>query len=278
MATKSQTLLASLGVTTGTTNTTAEITFDHPVNVVDVFEAGSYGTAGILTAQFSVDGGTVWYTVPQSSRAAGTGHIMSFVCWGTRLRFLLTDAGSATNGAIVLNVLTEAVSQSVVKQGAIGTAAANYAVTFNKPPEKILFVTQAGTWDTLDAFLDGSPDGGTTYYQMGAYGKHEEDEYILVDNPAKLKTFRVRTTGQDTGTLTAQFWVIGASQREQLRATRAYNPVAADATFDEAVAWNGSSVYPALTDATEIQADVDKIWAALESQGILPTREGAVNV
>lgn len=281
MATRAVTTLSALALASTSTSVavSSTISFDHPVNKVDVFASGSYGTgAGVVSAEFSVDGGTTWYPVQNDANAKGdTGHIMSFICYGQKLRFKLTDgSSSATDSTLVLQVLSKAVSQSEVKYGDIGTTSgATYDLKLGKAPDQVCLVCQAGTWDTLDVYLDGSPDGGTTWYQMGSYGKMEENEFQIVDNPAEFTNFRIRTANQDSGTTAAKYWLIAANYGPEVRKVkdpRPANYTAAVGTGSSA-ATTGAVIVPAT-----LQADLAKVWKALEQGGLLPTRQGAVDL
>lgn len=279
MATRSQTKLDALALASTMTSTavTSSISLDHPVNKVDVFVSGVYGTgAGVLSAEFSVDGGTVWYPVANDPMVHDNiGHVMSFIAYGGDIRFKLTDASSsATDSTLVLNVVTKAISMSEVRFGDIATSATNYEESFGKAPDQLMLVCQAGTWDTLDVYLDGSPDGGTTWYQLGSFGKMEENEYQIVDNPAELTRFRVRTTGQDAGTTAAWYRLFAANYKDELR--KVADPRPANYTA-ATTAHTANSTAPQLTPAS-VQADMAKVWRALEQAGILPTRSAGTAV
>lgn len=266
-----QTTLAAFPAFTGkTAQESATIVMDGSVNLVDVyFDAGTYGTgADNIRAQFSVDGGTVWHDVPNTLRTSGTDHVMSFVAYGNRVRLLLTDAGSSVpDSAVIAQVFTTPVSMSSdVRTGAIATTATNYAATYSRVPEQLCLVVQAGTWDTLDARLQGSPDGAT-WYDLNATVL-EANGFVLYDNPGKLKNFRVETINQDAGTLTAFYWVFAAEQSEQVR-SRKLRPSAQAATatvFTDSTGGTADTTDPktlVAISATYVEAEIENNFATV---------------
>lgn len=171
------------------------------------FEVAVYHGAGVtfgsgtLKLQTSPDGGTTWLDVPSATWTAATANTIKTVfqpVYGTKLRVTLTGATSPTlNVNIRLSRIrfsqVELFSFTADATGAtfVLPASLNDA-TVGLPTADFAFAAY-GTWGSGTMALEGSPDGGTTWFR---YDTATADAFKHATGALIVDTlFRFKLTG-----------------------------------------------------------------------------------
>lgn len=188
------------------TNTFAAITADGQSaavtpDVAGEFEATVYlGTAtfgsGTLVLQTSFDNGTTWHAISGASWTSGTANaqLAKFTAVGTRFRF---SVSGSTNPNLVLTLKLERVRTVDIKS--FSFTADGSSSSFMLPMDLTLLAwVGQGTFSSGTARIQGSPDGGTTWFQLDSMTSASVKSITTITD----HLLRVNVSGSSTPTIT----------------------------------------------------------------------------
>jgi len=134
--------------------------------VTTYFGTGVTFDSGTLTLMVSPDGGTTWVStgVTVTSATASTKVAATAEVYGNLFRWTLT--GSTTPTLIIATKL-EQISYEPIPSISFVTNGSSDSFRMTHDKAALAF-TAIGTWDSGSLTLQASPDGGTTWFKVGA--------------------------------------------------------------------------------------------------------------